>query len=75
MANVKVFGKWVKLQGHEVKNHGSMKVLVIKNTHMKSISLTIQKIWPMLIFFGKRVKYQGQGHKVKSYDTKRKVLS
>jgi hypothetical protein len=27
-----------------------MKVLVIKNTHMKSLSLTIQKIWPMLKF-------------------------
>jgi hypothetical protein len=52
MANDNVFGKRVKLQvqGHKVKNYGAMKVLVIKNTHVKSLSLTIQKIWPMLKF-------------------------
>jgi hypothetical protein len=46
MANVKVFEKWVKLQGqgHKVKNFG----LVIRNTHMKYESL--QKIWPILKF-------------------------
>jgi hypothetical protein len=48
MANVKVFEKWVKLQGqgHKVKNFGTVtNGKVIKN--MKALSLTIQKIWPM----------------------------
>jgi hypothetical protein len=38
MANVKVFKKWVKLQGqgHKVKNYGTIrKVLIGGNTHMK----------------------------------------
>jgi hypothetical protein len=41
MANVKVFAKWVKIQGqgHKVKNFGTN--LVIRNTHMKSLSLAI----------------------------------
>jgi hypothetical protein len=32
---------------------------------MKALSLAIQKIWPMLKFFEKWVKLQGQGQKVK----------
>jgi hypothetical protein len=79
MANVKIFGKWVKLQGqgHKVKNYGTMKVLVIKNTHMKSESPITYNSKDManVKVFGKWVKLQGQGHKVKSYDTNRKVLS
>jgi hypothetical protein len=71
MANVKVYGKWVKLQGqgHKVKNYGTMKVLVIKNTHMKSLSLTIQKIWPMLKFFE-----SGSNFKVKVTRSKVMIL-
>jgi hypothetical protein len=66
MANVKVFGKWVKLQGHghKVKNYGTMKFLVMKNKHKKSLSLTIQKVWPMLSFWKvsqtSRSRSQGQ---------------
>ena len=49
MANVKVFEKWVKLQGqdHEVKNEGTNRKVLSKGPHtrnMKAISLTIQKI-------------------------------
>jgi hypothetical protein len=42
---------------------------------MKALSLTIQKIWPMLKVFEKWVKLQGQGQKVKNFGTNRKVLS
>ena len=36
MAKVKVFQKWVKLQGQEVKNYGTkVKDLVTRNTHVQ----------------------------------------
>jgi hypothetical protein len=70
MANVKVFKKWVKLQGqgHKVKNYGTIrKVLIIGNTHMKSLSLTIQNVWPMIKFLKR-----GSNFKVKV--TRSKIL-
>jgi hypothetical protein len=42
---------------------------------MKALSLTIQNIWPKLKVFEKWVKLQGQGQKVKTFGTNRKVLS
>jgi hypothetical protein len=62
MTNVKVFGKWVKLQGqgHKVKNYATMKVLVLKNTHMKSLSVTYHsKDMANVKVFVKWVKLQG----------------
>jgi hypothetical protein len=80
MAKVKVFKKWVKLQGqgHMVKNVGTnRKVFVIRNTHMKYESpITCHlKYLANVEVFEKWVKLQGQGHKVKNYGTNRKVLS
>jgi hypothetical protein len=48
MAKVKVFKKWVKLQGHKVK----ILVPLESSCHKEqaALSLTIQKIWPMLSF-------------------------
>jgi hypothetical protein len=53
------------------------KGLVTRNIHMKYKSpITYQsKDMANDKVFGKRVKLQGQGHKVKSYDTNGKVLS
>jgi hypothetical protein len=74
MANVKVFEKWVKLQGS--KNL----VPIERSCHKehayeiwKPYHLPIQKIWPMLKFLKRWVKLQG--HKVKKFGTNRKVLS
>jgi hypothetical protein len=53
------------------------KSLVTRNMHMKYKSpITYQsKDMANVKVFGKRVKLQGHDHKVKSYDTNRKVLS
>ena len=77
MANVKVFEKWVKLQGqgHKVKNLWyQWKGLVIRNKHVKYESLITchSKDMANVKVFEKWVKLQGQGHK---YGTNRKVLS
>jgi putative transposon-encoded protein len=78
MANVKVFEKWVKLQGqgHKVKNFGT-KDLVIRNTHMKYEShITCHsKDMANVKVFEKWAKLQGQGHKVKKFGSNGKVLS
>jgi NifU-like protein involved in Fe-S cluster formation len=78
MTNVKVFEKWVKLQGHLVKNVGTnTKGLVIRNTHVKyenSITCHLKDMTNVNVF-EKWVKLQGQGHKVKNVGTNRKVLS
>jgi hypothetical protein len=55
MANIKVFEKWVKLQGqgHKIKNNGTDRMVVSYGKYtrnMIALSLTIQKIWPMLKF-------------------------
>jgi hypothetical protein len=42
---------------------------------MKALSLAIQKDIANVIVFEKWVKLQGQGHKVKTFGTNRKVLS
>jgi hypothetical protein len=52
---IKVFEKWVKLQGqgHKVKNFGTNRKVLLQGTNiwnMKAISLPIQKIGPMLKF-------------------------
>jgi hypothetical protein len=78
MANVKVFKKWIKLQGqgHKVKDFGTNRKVLSQGTHirnMKALSLAIQKTWPVLKVFEKWVKLQG--HKVKKFGTNRKVLS
>ena len=80
MANVKVFEKWVKLQGqgHKVKKCGnSKKGLVITNMHIKYESpITCHsKDMPNVKVFEKWVELQGQGHKVKNFGTIRKFLS
>ena len=36
-------------------------------TNMKSLSETVKKLWPMLIFSLKKVTGKGQGHRSKSY--------
>ena len=43
--------------------------------NIKAISLLVQKLWSRLSFFQKKVKSQGQGHKVKNFGIDRKVLS
>jgi lauroyl/myristoyl acyltransferase len=80
MANVKVFEKWVKLQGqhHKVKSYNTNKKVLSWGRHiwnMKAISLAIQTIWPMLTLFKSGSNFKGQGHKIKSYNTNKKVLS
>jgi hypothetical protein len=42
---------------------------------MKALSFVIQKDMANVIVFENWVKLQGQGHKVKYFDTNRKVLS
>jgi hypothetical protein len=57
MAKGKVFEKCVKLQSHEVKNFSTNRKVLLYGTHirnMKPLSLTIQKIWPMLKSFADR---------------------
>jgi hypothetical protein len=77
MANVKVSGMWVKLQGHKVKNYDANRFqgLVIWNTHMKYESLFTyySKDMANVTVFEKWVKHQG--HNVKNYSINRKVLS
>jgi hypothetical protein len=68
----------VKTEGQDVKNYGTnKKVLVIRNTHMKYESpITYHsKDMANVKVFGKWVKLQGQGHKVKTFGTNIKVLS
>ena len=74
MAKVKLFQKWVKLQGqgHEVKNYGTMRKVLSQGIHMcnmKALSLLVRKLWPRLKFFKSGVKLQGQGHEVTNYGT------
>ena len=54
-----------------------MKGLVTKNMHVKyqSFSTQVLKLLARLQFKKKRVKLKGQGNKVKSVGTHRKVLS
>ena len=41
---------------------------------MKALSLMVQKLWPRLSFFQKKVNNQGQGHEVQNFGTNRKVF-
>jgi hypothetical protein len=73
MTKVKVFKKWVKLQGqgHKVKKCGSN-----RKEHTYEIPITCHsKDTANVKVFEKWVKLQGQGHKVKDCGTNRKVLS
>ena len=54
-AKVKVFHKWVKLQGqgHKVKNYGTMWKVLSQGIHMcnmKVLSFLVWKLWPRLKF-------------------------
>ena len=54
-----------------------MKGLVTWNAHAQYESpiTSGKKVMAMVKVFHKKVKFQGQGHKVKNYGTTRKVLS
>ena len=68
MAKVNVFKKWVKLQGHKVKNYGAIrfKVLLIRITHMiyESPITCHSKDMANVKVFEKWVKLQDQGQKL-----------
>ena len=67
--------KKVKCQGQEVKY--KQKGPITRNTHVKnqSSSTRCSKIINKVKVFQKRIKLQGQGHRVKNNGTHRKVLS
>jgi NifU-like protein involved in Fe-S cluster formation len=79
MANVKVFEKWVNLQGqgHKVNTLVPLERSCHRDTNMKYESPIIchSKDMANAKVFEKWVKLQGQGHKVKNVGTNRKVLS
>jgi putative transposon-encoded protein len=77
MANVKVYEKWVKLQGqgHKVKNLVPTERSCHKE-HTYEIPITCHsKDMANVKVFEKWVKLQGQGHKIKNFGTNGKVLS
>ena len=63
MAKVKVFQKYVKLQGQgqEVKNYGTMWKVLSQEIHvcnLEALSLPVRKLWPRLKFFKSRSNFK-----------------
>ena len=66
-----MYHKWVKLQGQGKKLWYHLKGLVTRNTHVQYESPISSglKVMAKIKVFQKKVKLQGQGHKVKNYGT------
>ena len=63
IAKVKIFQKWVKLQGqgHEVKNYGTIWKVLSQGIHMcnmKALSLLVRKLWQRFKFFKCRSNFK-----------------
>ena len=57
MAKIKVFQKYVKVQGHKVKtfgNHGKVLSQGMYMCNMKALPLLVRKLWPRLKFYRSR---------------------